>query len=145
MTRNPFGVADVPEPDANDVAAFASSMRLSGADDDQNASTWSDLRCCEHRSIEGSWSSRWNLEGLDWHVGHGELHLDQDSNRVFILFDWEDAKRGLIEAHREGPNQLVGRYLNLTTPRITQPWVGLIVDNDRIDGKYPHGRIDFRR
>jgi hypothetical protein len=39
----------------------------------------------------------------------------------------------------------VGRYINLGNPAITQPWVGLIVDNRRIDGRWPNGRLDFRR
>jgi hypothetical protein len=146
MPRNPFGVEDVPQPDGDDVAALASSLILSGSDDDPNASSWSDIRCGDQTSIRGRWSSRWRGEGLDWHVGHGELHVDGESGRVFVLFDWDDgAKRGLIEAHRQGPDRLVGKYLNLSAPRITRPWVGLIVDSARIDGKYPGGRIDFRR
>jgi hypothetical protein len=54
-------------------------------------------------------------------------------------------RHGLIDAQREGANRLVGKYINLTTPEITRPWVGLIVDATRIDGCFPNGRLDFRR
>ena len=37
MSRNPFGVPDVPDPDGDDVTAFASGVRLSGSDHDENA------------------------------------------------------------------------------------------------------------
>jgi hypothetical protein len=146
MTRNPFGVEDVPQPAGDDIAAFAASVRLSGSDHDPNAASWSNVRCEDPTSIQGHWSSRWRTAGLDWQIGHGELQLDEDCRRVFILFDWEDrAKRGLIEARRRGSDLLVGRYLNLSRPEITRPWVGLIVDTTRIDGKHLGGRIDFRR
>jgi hypothetical protein len=62
------------------------------------------------------------------------------------LFDWHNgARHGLIEARRETPTRLVGKYINLTNPAITRPWVGLIVDARRIDGRWASGRLDFRR
>jgi hypothetical protein len=146
MTRNPFGVEDVPGPDGDDVAAFAAEARLTGAADDPNASDWSDVRAESRTSIRGHWSSRWNVDGLDWQVGNGELRLAEKGRRVFILFDWDDgAQQGLIEATRADGDRLVGRYLNLNRPEITRPWVGLVVDTDRIDGEHSGGRIDFRR
>jgi hypothetical protein len=54
-------------------------------------------------------------------------------------------RRGLIDARREGANGLVGKYINLNNPEIMRPWIGLIVDNRRIDGRWPLGRLDFRR
>ena len=41
--------------------------------------------------------------------------------------------------------RLVGKYINLTDPKITRPWIGLIVSNQRIDGRWTGGRLDFRR
>jgi hypothetical protein len=41
--------------------------------------------------------------------------------------------------------RMVGRYLNLGKPEITRPWVGLVVDESRIDGYWTQGRLDFRR
>ena len=66
-------------------------------------------------------------------------------DRVYFYFEWDEgARKGLIDAQREG-TRLVGKYINLTSPAITRPWVGLIVDNRRIDGRFPEGRLDFRR
>lgn len=82
--------------------------------------------------------------GFDWQQGRGRLRVDD--KRVYILFDWDDAtKQGLIEARWDGQNRLIGRYLNLSAPKINRPWVGLIVDATRIDGEHSGGRIDFRR
>jgi hypothetical protein len=75
MRRNPFGVEDVPEPDGDDVTAFAATVRLRGSESDPNALNWADVRGEEHPSIEGRWSSRWKSEGLDWHIGHGDVRL----------------------------------------------------------------------
>jgi hypothetical protein len=143
VSLNPFGVPDVPDPDGEDVTAFAGSVRLTGAADDENAQAW-DGPSAAPASLEGNWSSRWNGEGFDWQQGHGRLSVD--GNGVYILFDWDDAgKQGLIEARWDGQDRLVGRYLNLSAPEITRPWVGLIVDATRIDGEHSGGRIDFRR
>jgi hypothetical protein len=68
------------------------------------------------------------------------------NDRVYLKFDWNDGvRKGLIEARREGARRLVGKYINLSAPEITRPWIGLIVSNDRIDGRFPEGRLDFRR
>lgn len=55
------------------------------------------------------------------------------------------ARQALLDVRYVDPDTLVGRYINLSNPAITQPWVGLIVDNRRIDGRWPNGRLDFRR
>lgn len=145
-TRNPFGVMDVPEPDGADVAAFARSVVLGGSAEDPNSQEWHQpVRERVPDSLEGKWSSRWNGEGLDWHTGQGELRTQQ-GNRIYILFDWDDgSSQGIIEARQERSNRLVGRYLNLNDPSITRPWVGVVVDDQRIDGQHSGGRIDFRR
>jgi hypothetical protein len=143
-SRNPFGVPDVPDPDGHDVTAFANDVRLTGAAEDDNADAWDRPAASALASIEGNWSSRWNGEGFAWQRGHARI--SSDGERVYILFDWDDAtKQGLIEARWDGHDRLVGRYLNLSAPDITRPWVGLIVDASRIDGKHSGGRIDFRR
>jgi hypothetical protein len=142
--RNPFGVQDVPDPDGEDITAFAGGVRLTGSADDDNAQVWDGPAAEAPARLEGGWSSRWNGEGLDWQQGRAKVSVDDD--RIYILFDWDDAtKQGLIEARRDGQDRLVGRYLNLSAPEITRPWVGLIVDATRIDGEHSGGRIDFRR
>lgn len=40
MSRNPFGVQDVPDPDGEDVTAFASGAPLTGSAGDDNAEAW---------------------------------------------------------------------------------------------------------
>jgi hypothetical protein len=151
--RNPFGVMDVPDPNDADVTKFAAGATLEGSADDVNAATWGTVEGGRHETIEGNWSSRWN-GGADptiagdaadkWKQGGGEVKMVGD--RVYLYFDWDSGKRkGLIDAKREGSQRLVGKYVNLTSPAITRPWIGRIVNDERIDGRFPEGRLDFRR
>jgi hypothetical protein len=152
--RNPFGVMDVPDPNDSEVQEFARGARLAGNADDVNAASWAELASSDqYDALEGDWSSRWN-GGADptiagdapdkWKAGLGRLKIAGD--RVYILFDWDGGRRkGLIDARREDGNRLVGKYINLGTPTIMCPWIGLIVDTRRIDGCWSGGRIDFRR
>ena len=78
--------------------------------------------------------------------GSGAAQARIIGERVYLLFDWDrGARRGLIDAMRESPQRLVGKYINLSNPAITRPWVGRIVSDQRIDGRWPQGRLDFRR
>jgi hypothetical protein len=153
-TRNPFDVMDVPDPNDRDVLEFAAGAKLAVTSDDENAKAWttpSDRN--QYGAIEGNWSSRWNGgadptipgdAGNKWKQGQAEVRAAD--NRVYLLFDWDNgARRGLIDAQREGTTRLVGKYINLTDPKITRPWIGLIVSNQRIDGRWLGGRLDFRR
>jgi len=149
--RNPFGVMDVPDPYDAEVVTFAANASLGGAADDENATPWASVD--DAAAIDGAWCSRWN-GGADptiagdapdkWKQGRSEARAVGD--RVYLLFDWDGGKRkGLIEARREGADRLVGRYINLSNPQITRPWIGLIVNSRRIDGRWTQGRLDFRR
>lgn len=151
-TRNPFSVRDVPVPNDADVQAFAETARLGGDQADENAANWASASATSAASLEGRWCSRWN-GGADptiagdapdkWKQGAAEFRKIGD--RVYLLFDWEQGRRrGLIDAHSDG-RRLVGKYVNLTSPEITCPWIGLIVDHSRIDGLWTEGRLDFRR
>jgi hypothetical protein len=152
--RNPFGVMDVPDPNDAEVTQFAASAALDGSTDDENATIWSAAdNSVSHDTIEGDWSSRWN-GGADptipgdaadkWKAGRAEARSAGD--RIYLRFDWDcGAREGLIDARREGPRRLVGKYINLSNPAITRPWIGLIVSDRRIDGRWPQGRLDFRR
>ena len=76
--------------------------------------------------------------------GNGEAKIVGD--RVYLLFDWDSGKRRrLIDARREGSRRLIGKYINLNNPEITVPWIGLVVSDQRIDGYFAQGRVDFRR
>jgi hypothetical protein len=149
--RNPFGVMDVPNPNDLEVARFAATTMPAGFAD-ANAEPWGTANESDG-TIEGNWSSRWN-GGADptipddapykWKRGCAEAR--SIGERVYLLFDWDrGARRGLIDALRDGANRLVGKYINLSNPAITRPWVGLIVSNQRIDGRWTNGRLDFRR
>jgi hypothetical protein len=151
-SRNPFGVMDVPNPYDFEVARFAAATITLEAFADANAEPWGTARE-SGSTIEGSWCSRWN-GGADptihndaaykWKQGSAEARIT--GGRVYLLFDWDrGARRGLIDAMREGPQRLVGKYINLSNPAITRPWVGLIVSDQRIDGRWTNGRLDFRR
>jgi hypothetical protein len=153
-TRNPFDVMDVPNPNDQQVRDFAAVTSLTGNSDDDNARAWATpSERNQHDTLKGRWSSRWN-GGADptipgdakdkWKQGRAELRTVQD--RIYILFDWNDgARKGLIDARREGTTRLAGKYINLTDPKIIRPWVGLIVSNQRIDGQWSGGRLDFSR
>ena len=152
--RNPFGVMDVPDPFDSDVQDFAAGATVEGGGDDDNAQDWANARGDSHDdSIEGAWSSRWN-GGTDptipgdakdlWKQGHGSVKAV--GGRVYLTFTWSGGvRKGLIEARREGTDRLVGKYINLTDPSVTRPWIGLIVSNQRIDGRWTAGRLDFQR
>jgi hypothetical protein len=152
VIRNPFGTTDVPEPNDREVMAYAATSALTGDADDVNAARW-DSTLPPADPLDGAWASRWN-GGADptipddapakWKEGRAEVRTVVD--RVYLRFDWDDGRRhGLIDAQRDGVNRLVGKYINLTDPKITRPWIGLIVDATRIDGRHPNGRLDFRR
>ena len=151
-TRNPFDVLDVPDPNDQEVQEFATGAKLAGTSDDENAKPWT-AATDQYGAIEGSWSSRWN-GGADptipgdaankWKQGQAEVKAAGD--RLYLLFDWDNgARRGLIDAKRKRTTRLVGKYINLTDPKVMRPWVGLIVSNQRIDGRWTGGRLDFRR
>jgi hypothetical protein len=122
-TRNPFGVMDVPNPNDQEVLEFAARAKLAATSDDENAKAWAAASKCKQ----------------------GEAEAKAAGDRLYLLFDWDNGvRRGLIDAHREG-TRLVGKYINLTDPKVTRPWIGLIVSNQRIDGRWTGGRLDFRR
>jgi hypothetical protein len=152
VIRNPFGTMDVPSPDDSDVTDYAATATLSGDATDGNAAAWASIATMSD-PIEGLWASRWN-GGADptiagdtvekWKQGRAEVQVKGE--RIYLRFDWDNGRRhGLIDAARDGADRLVGKYINLTTPAITRPWIGLVVDASRIDGCFPNGRLDFRR
>ncbi len=146
-TRNPFGVQDVPEPNNGEVEEFASRTELPLANDDPNVERWGVGvgGSGPGDSLEGTWASRWNggAASSQWKTGRAEIALR--GGRFYALFDWDGGlARGLIDARRHG-DRLIGRYVNLVNREILRPWTARIVGNDRIDGRWPEGRLDFRR
>jgi hypothetical protein len=152
VIRNPFGTIDVPAPDDRDVMEYAATAALAGDAADVNAAAWGSI-AAPSDPLEGAWASRWN-GGADptiagdtpetWKQGRAEVRVA--GNRIYLRFDWDNGRRhGLIDAVRDDAGRLVGKYINLTNPAITRPWIGRVVDAARIDGCFPNGRLDFRR
>jgi hypothetical protein len=152
VIRNPFGTMDVPAPDDRDVMDYAAIAALAGDAADVNAAAWAAI-AAQSDPLDGIWASRWN-GGADptiagdtpeaWKAGRAEVRVAGE--RIYLRFDWDHGRRhGLIDAARDRAGRLVGKYINLTNPVITRPWVGLVVDATRIDGCFPNGRLDFRR
>jgi hypothetical protein len=151
--RNPFGVMDVPDPNDPAVEQFAATVALKGDSADDNAEAWCVAAVGSGDGIAGDWCSRWN-GGADptipgdaaekWKQGRAQAR--EVGARVYLLFEWDDGRRrGLIDALRAGQGRLVGKYVNLTNQSINRAWVGLIVSDRRIDGRWTGGRLDFRR
>ena len=136
--RNPFSVPDVPDPAGPDVLAFAEQVPSTDTDD-ENAMAWVAI-ATDAVGLSGAWSSRWRTGSEEWQQGVATIHLEGD--RVFILY--KDAGTYLLEGVRRG-DRLIGRYVNLNNPTDTSPWVGILVNDHRIDGFWALGRWDFRR
>ena len=137
--RNPFAVEDVPDPTGADVEKFATSVPRVDLEHDENAMAWVAI-ATEADGLAGAWSSRWRAGNDHWHQGVATIHLQDD--HVFILY--KDAGTYLLEGVRRG-DRIVGRYVNVNNPRDSSPWVGVIVNEHRIDGHWSLGRWDFRR
>ncbi|MGH6684167.1 MAG: hypothetical protein ACRECA_09685, partial [Pseudolabrys sp.] len=126
-SRNPFGVMDVPNPNDQETIEFAAAATLAGSADDDNAISWGTTGDRDHHdTIEGHWSTRWN-GGADpaipgdakdkWKQGAAEVRID--GQRVYLRFDWhQGARQGPIDARRDGPERIAGKYINLTNPTI---------------------------
>ena len=142
--RNPFGVVDVLAPDWKDVELFAATVKLPVDAKDANAAAWGMKVAEKPKSIDGAWAGRWNggSAGDKWSTGTATIKSVGD--RVYILYE-EGKERWLIDAGKDGKNRLVGKYLSLQNHQDTYPWVGVVVNNERIDGIWTGGRWDFRR
>ena len=148
--KNPFMVKDVGEINYNEVRRFAASTSLSGSDKDENAEKWSQPMSSneEAATIEGNWSSRWNVESAGKEWKNGKAQIKRVNDIYFILYEnlglSDDNGMYLIECKME-KNLLIGRYVNLNKEKDSGSWVGKIVSHDRIDGQWSLGRWDFRR
>jgi len=144
-TRNPFNVKDVPDPDGEDVKAFAAKVKLAADARDANAEQWAPKADPgKVGSLEGEWSSRWKggSAGNEWIAGTATVKKVGD--RVYILYK-DRTGTYLIDARLQGKSRLVGRYLNQEADSDSSPWVGEIVNGERIDGEWTEGRWDLRR
>ena len=146
--RNPFEVPrDVPKPDDGDVKNYAAGWSLKGKSDDVNAKPWvTEKGEGSADSLDGTWQMRRALSKPKMGLGPwtaGTAHVKIIGDQVFIYYT-DATGEWLIEAKQDG-QKLIGRYLNLRDPKDALPWVGLVVDGERIDGQWSGGRWDLRR
>jgi hypothetical protein len=123
---------------------------------DPNESMWATVKpLAGYDSIDGFWSSRWRSRepgirawSANWSVWReGTALIRTLDDWVFIEYE-DNTSKYVIRARRIDEKRLVGRYMNCTLQADTTPWVGIIVDNCRIDGYWSgrcEGRWDFRR
>jgi len=143
--ERPFGLdVEVPDPAGDDVKEFAASVKLSGDDGDRNAPQWSGkVHQGKRGSLDGLWERRWNGDGSR----RGISQVKTVGDWVYILSN--PGHYSIIKARRQG-NRLMGRHVSVEDPSSkSHPWVGLIVNDERIDGAWADGsssgRCDFRR
>jgi hypothetical protein len=140
--RNPFGVADVLDPDTPGIRKFAARVSLPGGPRDRNAEPWVKRPTAGKAGVlDGDWSGRWD-------GGSGTARVKVLGDRVYVLYTDRDGstpgRKWLLEAVRE-KDRLVGRWAQVGNPSDTGPYAGLIVDDERIDGTWGGGRWDLRR
>jgi len=146
--RNPFAVNDVVDPFNDTVLEFARGVDLKGDDDDVNATEWTPKPVIGNpMHLDGDWFGRWNNSGTGgWHKGTAKIKEEDD--RIFILYREAKGTIGYLIEVRKGENgKLVGAYTTVGSTSGTSPWVGRLVDGERIDGMWSSsgGRWDFRR
>ena len=103
-----------------------------------NAKAWMPPRGHnQYSGIEGNWSGRWNGGADPTIPGDAANKWKQGRAEVSISYSTGITERGegLIDARRDGTTRLVGS-ISLTDPKITRLWIGLIVSNQRIDGRW---------
>jgi hypothetical protein len=145
--RNPFGVADVADPVSSEVRQLAERVSLQGDGADQNAEQWAP-EATGHggRGVDGAWYGRWEAGTA------GAARIKIGGDRLFALYtDYNGRMAGktwLIEAQILEKGRLVGSWVQVGDRSDTGPFVGLIVDDERIDGIWSWDgdrRWDFRR
>ena len=149
--EGPWVLMDIIDLDGEDVRAFAETVTLNGDDRDPNAEQWHIEEHEDFETINGLWQGRYSREDGQDGWAYGDMHIREIGGWVHIFFFHNGKALGvpfLAKARREG-NRLVGRYANVLDSRDGSPWVGLIVNNRRIDGETENGSIcgrwDFRR
>ena len=100
----------------------------------------------EGGGLDGEWYGRWAVGTA------GSARLKIVGNTLFALYtDHAGGMTGrtwLLEARMLDGGQLVGSWVQVGNPRDTGPFIGRIVDDERIDGVWSwdgRGRWDFRR
>jgi uncharacterized protein (TIGR03067 family) len=145
--RNPFGVADVEDPDGAEVQAYASKVKSPpGSADDPNAQQWvTQPTKGDPGSLDGDWYGRWKHTGeKEWQYCKRTVQIKTVGDRVYILYS--DHQGQFLADTRREKNRLIGRVQRLDLPEDNDPCIFAIVGPDRLDGDFGgKGRQDFRR
>lgn len=129
----------------SDVSRLLQSLETVGNPDDENSELWSHTHLgFSKNKLDGIWVTRWGGGAArgDWVQGIARVQI---YNPYFYALTHDGRADCLIAAKILDSDQLAGRYINLGSPREVLPWVGLIVDENRIDGFWTEGRWDLRR
>jgi hypothetical protein len=145
--RNPFGVADVADPVTPEVSQLAERVLLPGGSDDRNAEQWApETTVREGSGLDGAWYGRWEVGAA------GAARIKIAGDRFFALYtDYSGRMAGktwLLEAQILENGRLVGSWVQVGDRSDTGPFVGRVVDDERIDGIWSRDgaqRWDFRR
>jgi hypothetical protein len=146
-TRNPFGVEDLVDPMNPAVQKLAAKVFLPGDADDRNAPQWAPVATMrDGGDLDGEWFGRW-ASGTA-----GAARLNVVGDRLFALYtDFAGGMSGrswLLEAQMLPHGQLIGSWIQVGDANDRGPFVGQIVDGERIDGIWSwdgRHRWDFRR
>jgi len=165
MDSPPIGKAEVPPwafdlplgidtlPIADNAMVLNATIQSEPDAEDPNASDWCTTgNDADYHSFDGLWKSRWKISSPSsvrrnegWHEGTATLK----TGGQWVFIEYQDpTSTYFIRARRIGSDRLVGRYMNGEVDEDTTSWVGIIVDNRRIDGYWfspDHGRWDFKR
>jgi len=145
--RNPFGVEDLIEPVSVAVQRLAETVVLQGDAGDRNAPQWAPAATGrDGGGIDGEWFGRWAVGTT------GTARVRVIGDRLFALYtDFSGQMSGrswLLEAKVLPGGRVVGSWIQIGNPNDRGPFVGRIVDDERIDGVWSwdgRGRWDFRR
>ncbi len=131
--------------EGGDVTRLLGKLDELGQDDDDNAALWSKSHLeFDGDELDGLWATRWGGGTAfgEWAPGVARVQV---YGAHFYALMHDGRADCLIAAKRIGRNQLAGRYVNLALLSEVIPWVGVIVNQNRIDGFWKQGRWDLRR
>jgi hypothetical protein len=146
-SRNPFGVQDLVDPVGIAIQQLAEKVTLAGDAADRNAPQWAPaLGRREGRRLDGQWFGRWTVGTT------GTARVKVIGDRLFALYtDVAGHMAGrswLLEAKMLADGRLIGSWIQVGNPNDRGPFIGRIVDDERIDGVWSwdgRERWDFRR
>jgi hypothetical protein len=147
QARNPFGAEDPVDPVSAEVLRLAEKVVLRGDADDPNAPQWAPATTVRvGAGVVGEWFGRWEAGST------GTARVRVIGDRLFALYtDVAGRMAGrswLLEAKMLADGRLLGSWVQIGDRSDTGPFVGRIVDDERIDGVWSwdgRERWDFRR